>query len=133
MRLSDLLRYMCLRKCQICNCSKCCLPARGMCGWFRRVFDIVSQNSKHKQSRHLCACQISCARRRDKTWLEIQPVILRTKMLSIPENDMRKSVFYPMVFENLAIYHFQKHADLRKYSSQSNTNHSEISTNTHSK
>ena len=64
MCLRDLLRYICLQKCQICHCSKCCLPACGMCGWFRSVFDIASQNSRYKQLRHLCACQISCARRR---------------------------------------------------------------------
>ena len=66
MCLRDLLRYICLQKCQICNCSKCCLPARGMCGWFSSVFDIASQNSRHKQLRHTCACQISCGRRRAK-------------------------------------------------------------------
>ena len=47
--------------------------------------------------------------RRDiETWLEIQPLILRTETLSIPENDVRTSVSYPMVFGNFAIYHFQK-------------------------
>ena len=43
-----------------------------------------------------------------ETWLEIQPLILRTETLSISENDLRVSVLYPMVFRNLATYHFQK-------------------------
>ena len=42
-----------------------------------------------------------------EAWLEIQPLILRTETLSIPENDVRVSVLYPMVFGNLANYHFQ--------------------------
>ena len=43
-----------------------------------------------------------------ESWLEIQPLILRTETLSFPENDVRVSVLYPMVLGNLAIYHFQK-------------------------
>ena len=43
-----------------------------------------------------------------ETWPENQLLILRIEMLSLPENDVRVSVLYPMVFENLAIYHFQK-------------------------
>ena len=35
-----------------------------MCRWFRSVLDIASQNSRYKQLCHLCACQISCTRRR---------------------------------------------------------------------
>ena len=42
-----------------------------------------------------------------ETWLEIQLLILRTETLCIPKNKMRVSALYPMIFENLAIYHFQ--------------------------
>ena len=50
---------------------------------------------------------VTCLSRDIETWLEIQPLILRTETLSIPENDLRVSVLYPMVFGNLTIYHFQ--------------------------
>ena len=41
-----------------------------------------------------------------ETWLEIQPLILRTETSSIPENDVRVSVLYSIAFGSLAIYHF---------------------------
>ena len=50
-----------------------------------------------------------------ETWLEIQLLILRTETLSIPENDERKSVLYPMVFGNFAIYHFQNETNYPQY------------------
>ena len=42
-----------------------------------------------------------------ETWLEIPLLIIRTETLSIPENDLRVLVLNPMIFGNLAIYHFQ--------------------------